>query len=123
MQQGKEDEAMGFRDLYGFNLAQCWRFSTDLDALVTRVFKAKYFPRRNFLEAQLGHNTPNYSWRSIWSSRVVLNNGYKWRIGDAGPIGIWCLSKVVKTGPFIEPVKALVQDSEVQPGSNRVIIK
>jgi hypothetical protein len=29
------------------------------------------------------------------------------------------LSKVIKTGPDVEPVKAPVQGSKVQPGSNR----
>lgn len=67
----KEDDGLGFRDLYGFNLSllgkQGWNFLSNPEALVTHVFKAKYYPRGDFLKAKLGHN-PSHCWRSIWSS-------------------------------------------------------
>ena len=51
--------------IHWFNLAMLgkhgWRFLTNLDALVSRVFKAKYFPRGSFLEAEVGHN-PSFIW-------------------------------------------------------------
>lgn len=57
-----------FRNLHAFNLAmlgkQAWKFIMHQDALVTRVFKAKYFPQGDFLDASIGHN-PSYAWRSI----------------------------------------------------------
>lgn len=53
----KEDEGMGFRDLQTFNLAF-------LAFNLFRVFKARYFPRRDFLNSVVGHN-PSYVWRSI----------------------------------------------------------
>jgi hypothetical protein len=38
-----------------FNLSmlgkQSWKLLTDSTSLLTRVFKAKYFPRRDFLDA------------------------------------------------------------------------
>lgn len=47
---------LGFRDLYGFNLSlpgkQGWKFISNPETLVTRVFKAKYYPE--FLESGLG---------------------------------------------------------------------
>lgn len=87
----KEDGGLGFRDLYSFNLLllgkQGWKFLSSPDALMARVFKAKYYPRRDFLQSELGSN-PCHCWRSIWSSRVILNEGYRWQIGDGSTIPI-----------------------------------
>jgi len=59
----KEYGGMGFRHLFGFNLAmlgkQGWKLQTEPDTIVTRIYKAKYFPRTDFLGARLGHN-PSY---------------------------------------------------------------
>lgn len=56
----KEDGGMGFRDLKAFNLAllgkKGWKFLTNHDGFVTRLFKAKYFPRGDFLTSAVGHN-------------------------------------------------------------------
>lgn len=44
---------MGFQDFRDFNIAmlgkQGWRFLTNPGSLVSRIFKARYFPRCNFL--------------------------------------------------------------------------
>jgi len=37
---------------------------TNLDAIVTKVLKDKYYPNGDFLDAALGYN-PSYKWRSI----------------------------------------------------------
>nr|KYP40902.1 hypothetical protein KK1_037728 [Cajanus cajan] len=83
---------MGFRHIYGFNLAmlgkQGWRLLSNPDAILSRVFKAKYFPRGNFLEAQLGHN-PSYVWRSIHASQVVVKGGLRWCIGNGRSLKVW----------------------------------
>jgi len=56
----KEYGGMAFQHLYGFTLAmlgkQGWKLVTDHETIVSRVFKAKYFPRGNFIDAKLGHN-------------------------------------------------------------------
>jgi len=76
----KEYGGMGFRHLYGFNLAmlgkQGWRLETNHDTIVSRVFKAKYFPKGNFVDTKLGHN-PSYVWRSIHASHVIVRGGLK----------------------------------------------
>jgi len=87
----KEYGGMGFRNLYGFNLAilgkQGWKLATNHDTIVSRVFKAKYFPRGNFIDAKLGHN-PSFIWRSIHASQVVVKGGLRWRIGDGQKIRV-----------------------------------
>nr|DAD30368.1 TPA_asm: hypothetical protein HUJ06_009219 [Nelumbo nucifera] len=68
----KEEGGMGFRDMQAFNLAmltkQGWNILSNPYVLVCRVFKAKYFPRH---------------------SRIVLEKGYRWRIGNGQHIRVW----------------------------------
>lgn len=56
----KEHGGMGFHNLQGFNLAmlrkQCWNLISNPNAVVSRILKAKYFPKGDFLESQLGSN-------------------------------------------------------------------
>ena len=54
----KDRVGMGFRDLKSFNLAllakQGWRLQTNSSSLFTRVYKAKYFPNGDFVNAMVG---------------------------------------------------------------------
>ncbi|GAU27143.1 hypothetical protein TSUD_104520 [Trifolium subterraneum] len=82
---------LGFRNLHLFNMAmvakQGWKFATNPNSLVARVYKARYFPNSTFFASHLGNN-PSYAWRSIWKSRQVLMNGCRWRIGDGTKINV-----------------------------------
>ncbi|KAL8124124.1 hypothetical protein AgCh_011939 [Apium graveolens] len=82
---------MGFRDFRDFNLAmlgkQGWRFIKNPHSLVSRVFKAKYFPDSTFLEAKAGSN-PSFVWRSIWEARHVISAGMRWKIGSGNSVNI-----------------------------------
>jgi hypothetical protein len=75
-----------------FNLSmlgkQSWKLLSDSSSLLTRVLKAKYFPRRNFFDAPLGHN-PSYTWRSLRSTQHLLTLGHRWKIGDGSKINVW----------------------------------
>lgn len=55
--------------------------------MVGRVFKAKYYPNCNFLEAELGHS-PSYVWRSVLESQYLLKKGARWRVGDGSCINV-----------------------------------
>ncbi|XP_024190213.1 uncharacterized protein LOC112194201 [Rosa chinensis] len=88
----KQEGGMGFKNIYAYNLAmlakQGWRFLSNPDSLVARLFKARYFPNCTFWEAQLG-DAPSFSWRSILEGRPILKAGVKWRIGDGSNVHIW----------------------------------
>ncbi|CAN0905267.1 Transposon TX1 uncharacterized 149 kDa protein [Linum grandiflorum] len=87
----KDYGGMGFRDLLGFNLAmlgkQGWKLLTEPEALVSRVYKAKYFPKGDFFSAAGGGN-PSYIWRSIRSTQQLLKRGIRWRLGDGNSVRV-----------------------------------
>jgi hypothetical protein len=88
----KSEGGLGFRDLYGFNLAmlarQGWRMLTNPDSLCARVLKARYFPNCSILEANVSDGI-SYSWRSILKGVQLLKKGLIWRVGDGARINIW----------------------------------
>lgn len=53
----KTKGGLGFKSLYGFNIALigkfCWNFIRNPRSLVARVYKARYFPTTNFLKADV----------------------------------------------------------------------
>lgn len=55
----KIDGGMQIRDTHGFNLAllekQVWNLTSNPKAMVGRIFKARYYSRGEFLDAELGH--------------------------------------------------------------------
>lgn len=69
---------MGFRDLHAFNLAmlakQAWRLVHDNRSLFYRVYKARYFPKYSFMEAELGNN-PSFVWCSLLAAREIIKEG------------------------------------------------
>ncbi|XP_050241151.1 uncharacterized protein LOC126690058 [Quercus robur] len=81
----KVDGGMGFKQLKPFNLAllakQGWRLQMGQNSLVYHVFKAKYFPTCDFVDASLGNN-PSYVWHSIMASQKIVQHGLRWQIGN-----------------------------------------
>lgn len=67
---------------------QGWKILTNPDAIISRVFNAKYFPIGDLLGTSIGHN-PSYVWRSICALRVVVKGGLRWRVDDGSNIRIW----------------------------------
>lgn len=61
----KSSGGMGFRDFRDFNLAmlgkQAWRFIPQPNTLVSRIYKARYFPTGSFLDVAVG-NDPSFIW-------------------------------------------------------------
>ena len=82
---------MGFRDLRAFNLAmlakQGWRLLQEDESLLYKCFKARYFPRSNFLEASESLDC-SFVWRSIMAAPHILKNGCCWRVGNGYSIRV-----------------------------------
>ncbi|XP_052480727.1 uncharacterized protein LOC128035332 [Gossypium raimondii] len=64
-----------------------WRILNNPNSLVTKVLKAKYFPKVDFLNSSLGNNA-SYTWKSIWATKGVLAEGLCWRVGKCINISI-----------------------------------
>ncbi|XP_074278695.1 putative mitochondrial protein AtMg00310 [Silene latifolia] len=88
----KDRGGLGFRDFNKFNRAllgkQGWRLMTSGDALLTRILKGKYFPNKEFMEADLG-SSQSYTWRSMWEVQDVIKLGARRRIGDGKTTRVW----------------------------------
>jgi len=67
---------------------QGWRILTNPDILIVKIYKVRYFPRCNFLEASIGHK-PSFVWRSLCNSKFILKAGSRWKIGDGTSIPVW----------------------------------
>ncbi|XP_074337470.1 uncharacterized protein LOC141674663 [Apium graveolens] len=85
MSKKKLEGGMGFRNVRDFNVGllgnQGWRLLKYPNKLVNRVFKARYYPDRSFLNAKIGSNL-SYIWRSVLESQSVLKQGVGCRVGN-----------------------------------------
>ncbi|XP_060960871.1 uncharacterized protein LOC115695204 [Cannabis sativa] len=91
---------MGFRSWHEYNLSllgkQGWRLLLYQDSLVGRMYKARYFPKCSFLEAELGGN-PSFIWRCVFASQKLLRDGDRRRIRSGSATEVlntpWLLSE------------------------------
>lgn len=67
---------------------QEWRLLTSPNSLCSRIIKARYYPKSDFLNAKLGCN-PSFAWRSILSSKSLVEAGARRRIGNGQDTRIW----------------------------------
>ncbi|CAN1146055.1 Putative ribonuclease H protein At1g65750 [Linum perenne] len=67
---------------------QGWKFLSNPDTLVCRVFKSRYFPEGDFLSAPKGYG-PSPIWQSIRATQGIVNSGFRWRIGDGACVSVW----------------------------------
>ncbi|XP_019190614.1 PREDICTED: uncharacterized protein LOC109185072 [Ipomoea nil] len=83
---------LGFKELHAFNLAmlgkQAWRLLTKPESLVSRIYKARYYPKGTFFDACIGNN-PSYCWRSIMAAHELICGGVRRRIGNGKGTLIW----------------------------------
>jgi hypothetical protein len=60
----------------------------NLDSLIARILKAKYYPNSSFLDSSLG-SRPSFAWRNIYVVKDLLHQRLIWRVGDEHSIKIW----------------------------------
>lgn len=90
--------------------------------LVSKVFKARYYAKGSFLNAEIGSN-PSYIWRSIIEAQALIRKGIGCRVGNGTTISIcsdpWL---PVATDAFIhtdnEAIKGQTVSSLMSPDSN-----
>lgn len=83
---------MGFRNLECFNKAlltkHAWRLVTSPELLLSRILKARYYPRETFFTAAVG-DRPSTTWRGILTVRGCLSRGLHRHIGNGLDTAIW----------------------------------
>ncbi|GLU20311.1 hypothetical protein SLE2022_365180 [Rubroshorea leprosula] len=88
----KKEGGLGFQAMHELNLAllgkQGWRLLSNPNFLGTQLMKAKYFPRLDFLHAQL-KPTCSFVWWSIWHSIDLLKQGCRILKGYGHNMRIW----------------------------------
>lgn len=88
----KSQGGLGFKQIREFNIAllgkQAWRFITNPDSLVAKIFKARYYTNCSLFEAPIGHN-PSYCWRSILAAKDLIKECCAKRIGNGKTTSIW----------------------------------
>lgn len=76
--KNKKNGGMGFREFNEFNKALLekhrWRLISKEGSLLEQIFKSRYYPRSNFLEAGPGFQS-SYARRSMISAREVIQRG------------------------------------------------
>ncbi|XP_058725499.1 uncharacterized protein LOC131596772 [Vicia villosa] len=103
---------------------QGWFLMSKPHALVSKIFKARYFPKTSYFDASLGYN-PSFVWRRFWKAREVLTLGCKWSIGDDSSIKVmnapWlrdgerkCLTRPQKQGVYNITVNNLMLENVKQ---------
>ncbi|KAA3460796.1 RNA-directed DNA polymerase reverse transcriptase family protein [Gossypium australe] len=82
---------MGFRDLSKFNIAllakQGWRLVTNLDSLLGRIYKAKYYPHTLFWNATLVYMQPEKSRRWYWLEGGIRISNFSFASLLVAPLG------------------------------------
>ncbi|KAL9678662.1 hypothetical protein QQ045_016510 [Rhodiola kirilowii] len=72
---------LGLKNMELMNLAflakQGWRIGTEPDLLVSKLFKARYFPNTEFFNAAKG-SRPSFAWRGIHDAMDIIRYGAEW---------------------------------------------
>ncbi|CAN1816832.1 Putative ribonuclease H protein At1g65750 [Linum perenne] len=94
---------------------QGWKLLTNQDALVTKIFKAKYFPKVDFLSTTLISN-PSFVWHGILKTQGLLKQGFRWRIGNGRRTRVWADPWLKEEGRrhVISPVREGLENLHVE---------
>lgn len=82
---------MGFHGIREFNIAllgkQAWRLLVYPEKLVSKVFKARYYPKGTFMTTNIG-SSPSYVWRSVFEAQSLIKQGSSCRVGNGQSLPI-----------------------------------
>lgn len=82
---------MGFRDFKVFNevmfVKQFWRVYENLEFLVRRIWKVRYFFIIFIWDTKVG-NDLSFLWRSVLGVCDLVERGWGWRVGNGKDIKI-----------------------------------
>jgi hypothetical protein len=91
LSKAKVDGGMGFRGMEEFNKAllgkHCWRLVSGEPSLLEKIFKSRYYPSGDFMNAKEGCQ-PSFAWTSIISARGLIDKGGLWKIGNGRSVRI-----------------------------------
>ena len=84
------------------------------DSLLYRLFKVRYFPRTDFINASIGTN-PSYVWRSIMEAQYLVKEGSRWCVGKGTSIRVWSDKWLPSTSTYkvVSPRLFLSADTKV----------
>ncbi|XP_024158455.1 uncharacterized mitochondrial protein AtMg00310-like [Rosa chinensis] len=120
----KEEGGLDFRSLSEFNAAmlakQVWRVLNNPTSLIARLYKAKYFPDGSFWDA-LPHASLSFSWRSIFSTKALLEDSFCWQVGDGSSISVFS-NNWVSALPSGKPSVSSMAMEEVQHVSDLISV-
>ncbi|XP_027099029.1 uncharacterized mitochondrial protein AtMg00310-like [Coffea arabica] len=92
MAEDRQEGGLGFMDLEAFNKAllgkQVWRVITKPNLLVSKVLKAKYFPKESIFTCKAQGNA-SWFWKGIMEVRGTVEEGVRRRIGNGRGTKIW----------------------------------
>lgn len=88
----KEMGGMGCRRVREFNLAmlgkQAWHVMMKSQSFISKLLKARYFPKCSFIYSELGRN-PSYVWHSIITAKNLVIEGNLLKVGEGASIKVW----------------------------------
>lgn len=87
---------------------------TNDTSFCAQILKAKYFPHDHVLDARLGPS-PSYVWRSIWSSKSLLQEGLLWRVSNGSHIKVW-------SDPWLQDSTSRYATSPCAAGNENMIV-
>ncbi|KAL0307224.1 UNVERIFIED_CONTAM: hypothetical protein Sradi_6139700 [Sesamum radiatum] len=67
---------------------QLWRITSNLNALLSRLLKQKYFPHSDVFQASAGTGC-SFTWHSILTARDLFIPGLRWHIRTGQNVCIW----------------------------------
>lgn len=118
MSSPKCSGGLGFKNLHGFNISllgkHCWKFLHQPHALVSRLYKARYFTDCNLLRASKGTGS-SFIWTGIHAAKETLFKGFRWIVGNGEDI-------VAVQDPWLRPKSNfMVENSHTYAGRNELV--